>query len=133
MNVPLVSHLGIEEKDETTLKLVCHSHVQNHIGTIHAAAQFALAETQSGHYLASIFPQYKGKFIPLLRSSTVKYKNPASSEIYAEAFAKDIDLEKFEVRFLKKGRASIVVKVKVMDEDGVLTMHGEFNWFVQKI
>ena len=132
MNVPLVSHLGIEEKDEKTLKLECHSNVQNHIGTIHAAAQFALAETQSGHYLTSLFPQYKGKILPLLRSSTVKYKNPATSEVYAVAFAKEVDLEKFEAQFLKKGRATITVEVKVMDVNGVITMQGEFGWFIQK-
>ena len=133
MHVPLVSHLGIEEKDEKTLKLECHSHVQNHIGTIHAAAQFALAETQSGHYLTSFFPQYKGKILPLLRSSTVKYKNPAQSEIYAVAFAKEVDLEKFETQFSKKGRATISVEVKVIDIDGVVTMQGEFGWFIQKL
>ena len=133
MNIPLVSHLGIEEKDENTLKLACHQNVINHIGTIHAAAQFALAETQSGHYLAALFPQYKGKFLPLLRSSTVKYKNPASSEIYAEAIAKEADLKKFEAQFLKKGRATISVEVKVRDKEEVVTMQGEFNWFVQRV
>ena len=133
MNVPLVSHLGIEQKDEQTLKLECHSNVQNHINTIHAAAQFALAETQSAHYLSSLFPQYKGGFLPLLRSSSVKYKNPAQKEIHAVALAKDGDLEKFELQFIKKGRASISVEVKVIDTDGIVTMQGEFNWFIQKI
>jgi len=133
MNIPLVSHLGIENKDEQTLKLECHSNIQNHIGTIHASAQFALAETQSGYYLSSIFPQYKGKFIPLLRSSSVKYKSPASSEIYAVATAKAEDLEKFEAQFLKKGRATISVEVKVIDINDIVTMQGEFGWFIQKI
>ena len=133
MNVPLVSHLGIERRDEKTLKLAYHNNVQNHIGTIHAAAQFALAETQSGDYLSGLFPQHKGKFLPLLRSSTVKYRNPASSEIYAEAVAKEADLKKFETQFLKKGRATISVVVKVMDSEGVVTMEGEFNWFVQRV
>jgi len=133
MNVPLVSHLGIEREDETTLKLACHSNVQNHIGTIHAAAQFALAETQSGDYLSALFPQYQGQFLPLLRSSSVKYRNPASSEIYAKAIAKEADLEKFEAQFLKKGRATISVEVKVRDKEEVVTMQGEFNWFVQEI
>jgi len=133
MNIPLVSHLGIEKKDEKTLKLACHSKVQNHIGTIHAASQFALAETQSGDYLSALFPQYQGQFLPLLRSSTVKYRNPASSEIYAEAIAKEIDLEKFEAQFLKKGRATILVEVKVMDKEDMVTMEGEFYWFVQKV
>jgi len=122
-----------QEKDEKALKLACHSNVQNHIGTIHAAAQFALAETQSGHYLSSIFPQYKGKFIPLLRSSSVKYKSPASSEIYAVATAKAEDLKKFEAQFLKKGRATISVEVKVIDNNEVVTMQGEFGWFIQKL
>ena len=133
MEIPLVAHLGIKEKDKNILKLERHTDVKNHLGTIHAAAQFALAESQSGYYLESIFPQYKGQVIPLLRSSSVKYKNPASSDIYAVASIKDEALKKFELQFEKKGRSSVMVDVKVLDVDGVVTMQGEFGWFIQKM
>jgi len=131
--VPFGEHVGIEKKNDTCLKLLFHKHVENHIGTLHASAQFMLAETQSAYYLESLFPQYRDKIIPLLRSSSVKYKNPATKDIYAIATTSDELLKKFEKQFLRKGRGSITVMVKVIDMDDVVTMVGEFVWFIQKI
>jgi len=71
--------------------------------------------------------------VPLLRASTVKYKQLASKEIYAVAFVDDESKEKFEAQFLKKDRASISIEVEVKDSDEVVTMVGEFTWFVQKL
>jgi acyl-coenzyme A thioesterase PaaI-like protein len=133
MNIPFVNNIGIEKKDDKTLKLGCHKDVSNHIGSIHAAAQFALAETQSGLYLESVFPKYKGKIIPLLRASSVKYKTPATTEVYAIAHASKESLEKFEAQFLKKGRAGITVFVELRDSNEVVTMIGEFGWFIQRV
>ena len=130
--VPFVHEMGIEKKDEEHLKLACHENVTNHIRSIHAGALFTLAETQSGFYLESIFSSYKGTFIPLLRASSVKYKMPATTEVYAIAEASKESLEKFETQYLKKGRASITVSVELRDIDEVLVMLGEFSWFVQR-
>ncbi len=128
--VPFVKLVGIKRKVEGTLKLDYTHNIQNHIQTIHGAAQFALAETQSGIYLQSLFPQYIDKVIPLLRSSTVKYRQLANGEIYAIASVDDESISKFEAQFIKKGRALITVKVEVKDTDEVTTMVGEFVWFV---
>lgn len=132
-DIPFVKHIGIERKEEGTLKLEAIEVVQNHIQTIHAAAQFALAETQSGLYLQRLFPEYKDQVVPLLRGSTVKYKQPATKEIYAVASVDDESKEKFKAQFLKKGRASIIIEVELKDSDEVVTMVGEFTWFVQKL
>lgn len=131
--IPFSKHIGVKRKEESTLKLELTPTVKNHIGSIHASAQFALAETQSGLYLELAFPEYKGKVVPLLRSSSVKYKNPATKEVYAVATASEESLERFEAQFLKKGRATITVNVEVRDSDELVTMVGEFGWFVQKI
>jgi len=132
MDIPFAKHVGIQKKDEGTLMLVETEVVENHIQTIHAGAQFTLAETQSGLYLRSLFPEYAEKVIPLLRSSSVKYKHPATKEIVAIATVDDESKEKFETQFLKKGRASITIAVELRDSDDVVTMMGEFTWFVQK-
>jgi len=131
--IPFAKHIGIEYKDEGTLKLEPTSIVQNHIQSIHASAQFALAETQSGLYLQKVFPEYLGKVIGILRGSTVKYKNPAKTNIYAVA---NIDTEVRQT-FLKhieqKNRASIIINVQLKDNQNTLIMEGKFNWFIQKI
>ncbi len=107
--------------------------VQNHIQTIHASAQFALAETQSGLYLQRLFPEYEGKVMPLLRGSTVKYKSPATTRIGAYARVDYEVKKKFISLFERKARVSITVYVELKDEAGIITMQGEFNWFTQRI
>ena len=132
-NIPFAKHIGIERKEEGTLKLESTEVVQNHIQSIHASAQFALAETQTGLFLQLEFPELEGKVVGLLRGATVKYKNPARTSIYAVASIEDETKEKFLTQFMRKGRASIMVKVEVLDVEDVITMQGEFTWFVQNI
>ncbi len=71
-DIPFVKHIGIE-KQNNELSLAFKNDVLNHIKTIHASAQFTLAETQSGLHLQSIFPELKGKVIPVLRDAQIKY------------------------------------------------------------
>ena len=131
--IPFAKHIGIERKEEGTLKLESTDIVKNHIQSIHASAQFALAETQTGLFLQLEFPELEGKVVGLLRGATVKYKNPATTSIYAVASLEEEVKEKFLTQIERKGRASIMVKVEVLDVEDVLTMQGEFTWFVQKL
>ena len=131
--IPFAKHIGIERKEEGTLKLEPTDMVQNHIQTIHASAQFALAETQSGLFLGLEFPELVSKVVGLLRSATVKYKNPASTSIYATASIKEEVKEKFLNQLECKGRAIISVDVLLRDENDVITMNGTYDWFIHKI
>ena len=131
--IPFAKHIGIERKEEGTLKLEPTDIVKNHIQTIHASAQYALAETQTGLFLQLGFPELEGKVVGLLHGATVKYKNPARTSIYAVASIENEIRDKFLTQFIRKGRASIMVKVEVLDVEDVLTMQGEFTWFVQKL
>jgi len=130
-NIPFAKHIGIKRKEEGVLKLESTETVQNHIQTIHASAQFALAETQSGLHLQKIFPTLENKVVGLLRSSNVKYKNPATQTLYAYATVDELEKDKFISQLERKGRASITVSVEVRDVNELLTMQGEFTWFVQ--
>ena len=131
LEVPFVNHVGIEKDSE--LKLNVREELKNHIETIHASAQFTLAETASAECLMDAFPQYVGKVIPMLRSSTVKYKSPAVSILRAKASLSKEAKEKFAKQFERRGQGVIVVEVELFDENLHVTMKGEFVWFVQKI
>jgi len=130
--LPFANHVGIKAKDNIQLKLENHPHIHNHIGTLHAAAQFTLAETQSGLFLLSLFPEYRDEMTPLLRGSTVKYKNPAQTDLVATANVSRADKEKFEKQFLKRGRAILTINIELTDNLGMVTMVGTFIWYVQK-
>ena len=130
--LPFANYIGVKAKNKRELQLLPHKDVENHIGTVHAAAQFTLAETQSGLYMLSLFPEYADDIVPLLRSSNIKYKFPATTELVALASVTKEDKEKFERQFMKRDRAMLVVYVEVKDTNGIVTMLGDFGWFIQK-
>jgi Putative thioesterase (yiiD_Cterm). len=130
LEIPFVKHVGIEKDSE--LKLNVRDELKNHIQTIHASAQFTLAETASGACLMEEFPQYKEEVIPMLRSSTVKYKSPATSMLRAKATLTKEAKEKFLRQFEGRGQGVIAVEVELFNEESLMTMEGEFVWFVAR-
>ena len=131
--IPYAKHTGISKNDEGRLVLVPSPEVENHIKSIHASAQYTLAETQSGDFLQEAFPEYVGKVAGLLREANVKYKHPALTTLTAYASIDDKSKVKFLTQLEKKSRAGITILVNIKDEKGTITMSGAFSWFVQKL
>lgn len=131
--IPFVEKVGIVRQSDGGLELPFNESVHNHLQTIHASAQFALAETASGEVLQTLFPELVGKVVPVLRDSNIKFKKPAQKTISAHPSVTDDSLTKFKDQFARKGRSSISVSVEVKDHEGVITSVGVFNWFVQSV
>jgi acyl-coenzyme A thioesterase PaaI-like protein len=133
--IPFNKYIKILSNDEgrPCLHLEFKEHLKNHVGTMHASAQFALAEACSGLGLQEFFPHLEHSVLPILRKCEVKFKRPATSSIRAHAGITDEDKEIFERQLERKGRAAIEVAVNVLDQDGTITMSGSYEWFVQKI
>ena len=119
--------IGIEN-DTLTLS----ENNQNHIGTMHAGAQFILAETTSGFYLSKLFPELKNKIIPLLRESKIKYKKTAIGTITAYASLESKEKDRFQNQFTKKSRATIEVNITLKNEKHETVSISSFTWFIQK-
>jgi len=130
--IPFVKLVGIENEN-STLSLDFKNDIKNHMETIHASAQFTLAETQSGIHLQELFPELEGKAIPILRDAQIKYKKPAQHKISAYANCANESIDKFKEQFDKKGRGSIQVSVEIRDVNDVVTSQGVFNWFIQSV
>lgn len=113
--------------------LTPHENNKNHVDSVHAAAQFALAETSSGYFLTQKFPHLVNKVIPLLRESKVKFKSLATSKLTPYPECDNKTLEKFEEQFQKKQRATITIKVDLKDGNEKITCSGEFTWYIQII
>lgn len=107
--------------------------VANHLGTLHAGAQFLLAETASGDYLQQAFPELAARVVPVLRSSALKFKLPAESVIVSFPDMPDEERTRFLSQFARKGRATVTVSVEVRDSGGHLTSQGTYEWFVQQL
>ena len=133
LEIPFVKKVGISKTDTNKLELAFTTDTHNHLETMHASAQFTLAETASGEFLQTLFPELVGKVVPVLRDASVKFKKPAVKNIIAYPSISDEAREKFNNQFSKKGRASICVDVEIKDIDDTVTSIASYNWFVQKL
>lgn len=131
--IPFIEKIGITRNRDDRLALSSDISNHNHINTLHASAQFALAETASGEVLQNLFPELVGKVVPVLRDSQIKFKQPTVHSVSAIASVDDAAREKFIAQFERKRRATITVSVDVVDTEEVVTCSGVFNWFVQSL
>jgi len=131
LKIPFVEFIGIKRVGNN-LSLEFSNNLKNHIGTIHASAIFALTETQSGLYLQELYPQYENSIIPLLRSSSFKFKNATTKNITAIAWIDESIKSKFIKNLNTKGKAIVKVFVEINDSDKRIVAIGEFDWFISK-
>ena len=130
-DIPYAHHTQITQHNGAP-SLTLHPNLTNHIGTFHAGALFTLAETASGLYLESLSESNSDALLPLLRTSSVKYKHPAQGTVHAQASVDPDDFSSFKQQLHKRGRASITVDVTILDEAEKICMIGTFGWYVQR-
>jgi len=68
----------------------------------------------------------------VLRSSEVKYRKAAHGTLRASARLSDGAADALSVELAARGRALASVAVEVSDTQGVVTMTGQFDWFLQR-
>lgn len=130
--IPLVKHMGLEIPQQgQRLDLPFSNAMLNHVGTVHAGAQFTLAETASAHHLLSLFPELVDQVVPLLRSAAIKYRRPVTGNLHALPVVEEDAIEGFRSQFARKGRGLITVTVKLLNEVDELVAEGRYDWFVQ--
>lgn len=102
----------------------------NHLGTVHAAAQFSLAEACSAQLLKELFPSRADEFIPLVRQVALKYRKPALGAVYAKARLLNTCYESLVEQLEHRKRALFHVSVELFDNADTLVMNADFEWFV---
>ncbi len=132
--IPFIKEVGIQKLADGNFSLSFSEKVLNHLQTIHASAQFTLAEAASGEMLQILFPDLVSKVVPVLRDSQIKFRKPANKSIVAYPTVPDDEsIAKFNEQFSKKGRASISITVEIKDAENITTSTGIFKWFIQSI
>ena len=71
--IPFSHFVGLKksEKDGVLLELPASPKYYNHIGTVHASAQFTLAETASGFIMQDAFHDLADEVIAVVRKAEV--------------------------------------------------------------
>ncbi len=107
--------------------------LHNHLGTMHAAAQFALAEAASAECLQRYFGEAVGSVFAVIRGVEVKYRKPAMADLLAYGAPDEGTRANLVAELAGRGRSSAVVLVELKDRTGSLTFHGRFDWFISRL
>lgn len=113
----------------------------NHLGTVHASAQLALAEATSGEFLLHALSETTLRedapsgdlksLVPVVRRLTSKFRQPARGRLTSSATATD-GLDSLRADLQSKGRAFLTVQVEIHDESGAHTLSASVEWFVTR-
>jgi len=124
-NVHFVRTAGVRFEDlseeRAALTLRNRKRVQNHIGSVHAAAVALLAETATGTVLAMNLPDDR---IPLLKSTQMEYLKRTKGDLRAEATL----AAPARARILAEEKGEIVVPVTVTDESSEQPVKCSMRW-----
>lgn len=108
-------------EERAVLTLANRRRVQNHIGTVHAAAVALLGETATGAVFGMSVPDDK---LPILRSMRINYIKKSEGALRAEAWLSPEQ----RASFARDEKGDIAVPVKISDDTGEPTVEAEFVW-----
>jgi acyl-coenzyme A thioesterase PaaI-like protein len=130
--LPFNSFLGIQIATEPSqlLRLPSGDRYLNHLGTVHASAQLALAEASSGEFLLKHFGSIDG-IVPVVRRIEAKFRKPANGAVTSTASAASEPLAQLDAELASKGRSLIPITVELHDESGAHTLSATVEWFIQ--
>jgi len=134
IELPFNSLLGIQvaTKPSKLLRLPSGDQYLNHLGTVHASAQLALAEASSGEFLLRHFGSIES-IVPVVRRLEAKFRKPATGAVTSTATVAPTALEQVDAELASKGRALISIMVELHDESGTHTLSATVEWFIQRL
>jgi acyl-coenzyme A thioesterase PaaI-like protein len=95
--------------------------VQNHIGTVHAAAMALLAETATGAVFGMTVPD---THLPLLKTMHIDYRKRATGDLRAEATLSASQRK----QILSQEKGEVVVPVRITDATGIEPIECQMTW-----
>ncbi|GGL66838.1 DUF4442 domain-containing protein [Deinococcus aerolatus] len=105
----------------------------NHLGTIHAGAQFLLAEATSGAAFAGAFAAHIAGAVPLIERLDTHYVGRARGGLSARAEARAGDLAAALEAYATDGKARLTVAVSVRDGENKEVMRAVAHWYLRSM
>jgi len=131
--LPFNQFIGLKLSDRSGYLLMLENRPEyrNHLDTVHAGAQFALAEATSGYFLLNEFSELTD-IIPVVRRVETKYRKPATGAVYSKAKYQESGKNEILESLNQTNRALLKVEVSLFDDSGILVMQSVFEWFIAK-
>mgnify|MGYP001078008878 CR=1 FL=1 len=123
--IPFVGTAGLSiqsiSADEVRIRLKNTRRVQNHIGSVHAAAAALLAETATGLVVGM---NVQDQCIPLMKKMTIQYTRRSEGDLLGVATLPDDAIAQLH----STDKGAVVVPVEVTDTTGQATLICEMDW-----
>lgn len=129
--LPFNRFIGLQTVPEPPhiLRLPAGAQYLNHLDTVHASAQLALAEASSGEFLLRHLGSADG-LVPVVRRLEAKFRKPANGAITSTVTTLPETLDQLRADLAAKGRVLISIAVEVRDESGAHTLSATVEWFI---
>lgn len=112
--------------------LAARPEVGNHVGTMHAGAQFSLVEATSGAAASSAFVDLMGRATPLANSAELTYLRPARGDVTAHAEVSAADQARVREELMgESGRSRFDVRVTLVDAEGTTATEATVRWYIR--
>lgn len=134
LDLPFNKYLGITRAVEPgyLLQLKESPNYQNHLGTIHASAQLALAEASCAECLVKQFPELRDDFLVVVRKVQAKFKHPLQGIIRSKASIRQHHSERPAKLLQRKNGLLFFVDTEISDANGKLGLLACIEWFIHK-
>lgn len=130
--IPFNALLGIQRGAAPfILELPGSPQLTNHLATVHASAQLALAEATSGQIFISHCGDRADQTFAVVRRLEAKFKSPLRGRILSWSSVADEVLDVFAETLTSKGRASVSIPIEVLDESQSIGLVATVEWFAQ--
>jgi uncharacterized protein (TIGR00369 family) len=101
----------------------------NHVGTVHASAQFGLAEAASGAMVIAAFGDLLAQgLVPLARQAEINYRKPATGDLLAVATLTAAERQRVNAEVAERGRARFTVPVQILDDQSTVVSEITVQW-----
>jgi uncharacterized protein (TIGR00369 family) len=132
-SVPFSRLLGVEitsaRPGEVEARLPEAPERHNHVGTVHAVAQFGLGETTSGVLLVSTFSDLQARgFVPVMADVAIHYHRPARGDLFGKATLSPEEQVRIRDEVQSIGRSRVTISVTLTDAGGTSTTDLELAW-----
>jgi acyl-coenzyme A thioesterase PaaI-like protein len=105
----------------------------NHVGTTHAAVEFALGEAASGAMVVSAFVDAQAQgYVPLAAGARIAYLKPARGDLRGIAVLAEDAQRQVRADLESNGKARFSVPVEIRDAVGTLVAEMVVEWALVK-
>lgn len=133
--VPFTTFLGVEYDEvgpgKAVLRLKDDPAKHNHVGTLHAGAMFALAESASGLCVIATIADHLAGVTPLAARAEITYKKVARGDVTATArLARTAD--EITAALDESGKTRFPVEVDLSDSSGEVCAVVTVDWHLKR-